>query len=184
MGIGFEPQMQHGRNTDRHEGRQFRQVEKTPRIPAFLRGVGSSDEWYTPPALIKSLGEFDLDPACGPLCENQTARTRYGTDGLSREWFGRVWLNPPFSDAMPWVDKLVAHGNGILLVFSRSDAVWYQRAVASAGGCFLLKGRIQFQRPGGGPSRCPLGCSLIPFGTANHEAIRASGLDGIFLKTA
>lgn len=158
---------------------------KSPRpenqVAAFLRGKASTDEWFTPLNFIRALGEFDLDPACGALCRNRTARRRYQEHGLEQAWAGRVWLNPPFSDARPWVEKLAAHGNGILLVFARTDAVWFQRAVAAAGAVFAIKGRIQFTRPGGGPSRCPLGCVLIPFGGANIRAIRRSGIPGLFL---
>lgn len=31
-----------------------------------LPNQGSKDEWLTPPGIIKSLGEFDLDP-CAPV---------------------------------------------------------------------------------------------------------------------
>ena len=169
------------RNEDRISTHQ---AAPASRVAACLRRGGqSSDEWYTPPEFIAALGEFDLDPACGPLCTNHTAVRRYGPqeDGLAQVWAGRVWLNPPFSNASPFIDRLAEHGDGIALVFTRSDAVWYQRAVERAGGVFLLKGRIHFQRPGGGPSRCPLGCSLLPFGERNRRAVLRSGLPGLFL---
>ena len=56
------------------------------------------DEWLTPPELIRALGEFDLDP-CAPI--NRPWPTAGGhftreDDGLTKEWFGRVWLNPPY----------------------------------------------------------------------------------------
>lgn len=60
----------------------------------------SKDEWLTPPAIIKSLGEFDLDP-CSPIVRPwDTAKTHFdiNTDGLKMPWFGRVWLNPPYGD--------------------------------------------------------------------------------------
>lgn len=34
-------------------------------------------------------------------------------DGLSMPWEGRVWMNPPFSRPEPWVDKFIAHRNGV-----------------------------------------------------------------------
>lgn len=147
-----------------------------------------SDEWYTPPHIIQSLGEFDLDPAIGPLAP-RTAAASYGPDvnGLTMPWFGRVWLNPPFSGAAPWIDRLREHGNGIALVFSRTDAKWFQQAVQAAGCMFAMHGRIAFSRPAHcekSKARCPLGCVLIPFGAANVEAVRSCGLDGIFLKIA
>lgn len=140
-----------------------------------------SDEWYTPPALIAALGQFDLDPACGPGCPNRTARRRYGSRGLDRPWEGRVWLNPPFSDVKPWIERMIAHGNGAALVFARADAKWFQQAVVAARGVFLLHGRIQFDRPGGTVGKCPLGCVLFGFGAANRRAIQRAGLPGLWL---
>lgn len=140
-----------------------------------------NDEWYTPPQIIRALGHFDLDPARGPECKNETAAKHYATDGLDRPWFGRVWLNPPFSNARPWILKMVEHGNGIALVFVRTDAKWFQDAIKAAGSVFLFHGRISFIRPDSTVSRCPLGCALIPFGAENRAAVAAAKLDGVLL---
>lgn len=59
-----------------------------------------TDEWLTPPYIIESLGEFDLDP-CSPVNRPwDTAKHHYNIndDGLSKDWFGRVWLNPPYGN--------------------------------------------------------------------------------------
>lgn len=144
----------------------------------------SSDEWYSPLEMIRALGRFDLDPACGPLCPNRTARRRFGPieNGLCQNWKGRVWCNPPFSNVVPWVDRMIAHNNGCLLVFSRSDAVWFQRAAVAARGVFFLKGRTQFSRPEKQTrSHCPLGCVLFGFGEPNRRAIREAEFPGIWL---
>ncbi|HEY2252491.1 MAG TPA: DNA N-6-adenine-methyltransferase [Planctomycetaceae bacterium] len=147
-----------------------------------MRDATSSDEWYTPLPLIRALGKFDFDPACGPQCTNRTARTRIGPDrdGLIVPWRGRVWLNPPFSCVPPWADKFVEHGNGVMLCFCRSDALWFQRTIIAGGGFFLLRGRTQFERPTGTTGRCPLGCCLIPMGAANRRAVKNSGLAGVW----
>ena len=58
-----------------------------------------NDEWLTPLHLLRPLGTFDLDP-CAPIVRPwDTARHHYTKedDGLKKEWFGRVWLNPPYS---------------------------------------------------------------------------------------
>ena len=33
---------------------------------SFQRSVNYSDEWYTPPEIIRALGEFNLDPCAAP----------------------------------------------------------------------------------------------------------------------
>lgn len=146
--------------------------------------MASSDEWYTPPEIVESLGAFDLDPATSPLAPKHAKRRFFAADdGLSKKWTGRVWLNPPFSDARPWIDRLREHGNGIALVFARTDAKWFIEAISNAGFVFMMLGRVRFLRPERTPSRCPLGCVLIPFGAANIDAIKRSGIRGVMLKT-
>lgn len=68
------------------------------------KGIGShqsanmgKDEWLTPPEIIRSLGEFDLDP-CSPINRPwDTALNHYTIidNGLKQQWYGRVWCNPP-----------------------------------------------------------------------------------------
>lgn len=103
---------------------------------------GQTDIWLTPLNLVQGLGEFDLDP-CGEL-DHPTARTIYTENGLEKDWFGRVWLNPPYSNLAPWLEKLYVHGNGIALVFARTDTTWGQKFMPLASSIFFPKGRIWF----------------------------------------
>jgi hypothetical protein len=111
---------------------------------------GSSVEWYTPPRIFEALGiVFDLDPCAPPLpyADWIPARRRYSLpdDGLALPWTGRVWLNPPYGrEAARWVDKLTEHGNGVALVFARTDAAWAQRAMAAADAVCLVAKRLSF----------------------------------------
>jgi ParB family chromosome partitioning protein len=60
-------------------------------------GRGETNEWLTPPFILKALGKFDLDP-CASLQQPSKTATRQFTildDGLNKVWSGRVWLNPP-----------------------------------------------------------------------------------------
>lgn len=63
-----------------------------------------NDEWYTPVEIIRSLGEFDLDPATSPEAYslNHSAKHIYTAkeNGLKQDWIGRVWLNPPYSNPL------------------------------------------------------------------------------------
>ena len=62
----------------------------------FEKSANTTDEWYTPKEIIDALGKFDLDP-CAQLNRFwQTAETMYNKnhDGLTKDWVGRVWLNP------------------------------------------------------------------------------------------
>ncbi len=80
----------------------------------------SSDDYYTPEWVFDALGErFDLDvcapPGGGPFVPTDRYFTQ-AEDGLTSEWDGFVWMNPPFSQPLPWIKKFLAHGNGIALV--------------------------------------------------------------------
>jgi 5'(3')-deoxyribonucleotidase len=77
----------------------------------------SSDsvEWYTPPHIITAarevLGTIDLDPASNAKANKWTKAKRYfteKTDGLTKNWHGKVWMNPPYSGMTPkFVGKLI-----------------------------------------------------------------------------
>ena len=98
----------------------------------FERVSQGKDEWLTPPEIIKSLGEFDLDP-CSPINRPwDTAKKHFNINdmGLMQNWEGRVWMNPPYgSETGNWLGKLRLHGNGIALVFARTDTTYFQEYV-------------------------------------------------------
>jgi hypothetical protein len=103
---------------------------------------GKTDSWMTPLSIINALGEFDLDPCAFP--GHNTAKTLYTSNGDTSLWFGRVWLNPPYSDVWKWLDMLAVHGRGIALVFARTDTRWAQEHFKKAHSVFFLQGRIKF----------------------------------------
>jgi hypothetical protein len=119
---------------------------------AHDRTTGKED-WLTPPEIVRALGEFYLDPATPIVRPWDTAREHYNVmhDGLRQEWFGRVWLNPPYGDKTArWMERLATHGNGIALIFARTETAaffpwaWGPRngsAVPSRAAELLHEGR-------------------------------------------
>lgn len=75
---------------------------------------GQTNDWITPRFIIDGLGRFDLDP-CQSLTQPWPCAEKGYTildDGLSKEFFGRVYCNPPYGDeGWPFMEKLAAHGN-------------------------------------------------------------------------
>lgn len=122
--------------------------------PHTLQNQGRTDEWITPPHIVKLLGPFDLDPC---FCAGQFYRTARRTislprNGLEATWRGRVWLNPPYGRVTgAWLRKLVHHGNGIALVFARTEVQsWFFPYVwEAADAALFLRGRLSFLRPDG-----------------------------------
>jgi hypothetical protein len=80
----------------------------------------TSDDYYTPKWIFDALGlRFDLDVASPPGGAPYVPCDRYFTqedDGLAQDWHGRVWMNPPFSNTAPWVERWLDHGNGVALL--------------------------------------------------------------------
>ena len=53
-------------------------------------------------------GPFELDVAVS--ASNAKAPHYYDVtmNGLIRPWSGRVWLNPPYDEITPWVDRAIS----------------------------------------------------------------------------
>lgn len=151
-----------------------------------------SVEWYTPAWLFEALGlQFDLDPASPHDAQTAVpAATKYTVfdDGLKRPWFGRVWMNPPYGPQTgQWMRRMIDHGNGIALVFSRTDAGWCQEAMQAASAMLFIAGRIQFV-PGREnehkKSRCGAGTVLFSFGAECAESLKRLAGHGVFVRNA
>jgi hypothetical protein len=112
--------------------------------------IGASDDWYTPPEIFDALGlSFDLDP-CSPGIGHWVPAKRIYTkadDGLSRDWDGLVWMNPPFGGRnghVPWLEKFLDHGNGIALVRAYTSAGWFHDWAWSAETMLFPRGKTKF----------------------------------------
>lgn len=147
--------------------------------------IGCNQEWLTPPKLLKSLGTFDLDP-CAPVIRPwDTAIYHYTIedDGLSKQWFDRVWLNPPYDRRYidEWMRRMCEHGNGITLIFARTETEVFQTYVFErADSVLFIKGRLRFYTVTGKPGKFTGGApsALIAYGNKNVEAIGDSGIEG------
>ena len=113
---------------------------------------GSSDVWITPDWILRSLGRFDLDPCSNDVQPWPTAERMVclPDDGLSIPWDGRVWLNPPYGPrAKVWIERLAGHGNGIALLFARTETRMWATIWERADAILFVSGRIAFHRPDG-----------------------------------
>jgi hypothetical protein len=141
-----------------------------------------SDEWLTPPWVLLHLGKFDLDP-CAPVKRPWDTATHHFTiedDGLSKDWFGRVWLNHPFGRlAYKWLEKLRKHGNGIALVPARTETkMFYEHIWGCADSILFIQGRPHFHYVNGekAPFNSGAPICLIAYGKNNTTRLEMSGL--------
>src|ERR1051325_9323577 len=116
-------------------------------MSSILYQKGLTDEWYTPKYIIDALGPFDLDP-CSPTNRPfDTARIHLTIEenGLLRGWKGRIWLNPPYSNSTPFMERLSKHGNGIALIPARVETEMFHKYVWNCADSVLFPiGRIHF----------------------------------------
>jgi DNA N-6-adenine-methyltransferase (Dam) len=170
--------------------------EPVPKKPHVSHNSGEV-EWYTPRMYIKPvrevLGGIDLDPASCRTAQDVIKAARYYTkedDGLSKEWAGRVFLNPPYANRLvvPFVSKLCSHVErgdveaAILLVNNGGDSRWCQRALwLSQAVCHPL-GRLKFE--GRHKSSPTQGQYFLYYGPHTDKFLRTFGHFGWVGRTA
>ena len=160
-----------------------------------IAGVSNeNDEWYTPSWLFKALGvEFDLDP-CSPGSPPSTVPAKRhltkADNGLTAEWHGNVWLNPPFSHKRAWYERGIAHGTAIALMPAKTETHDLQTYMGASDALLFIKGRIYFERgsrPGGNgvggkTTTPPFGIVLCAYGDAMAEALLNCQILGVRTK--
>lgn len=151
----------------------------------YWEATGKSDDWYTPKFVFDALvAKFDLDVAgdanapayCVP------APVALSGAGLEQRWTGFVWMNPPFggrNGISPWLDKFIAHGNGIALTPDRTSAPWFQQTVTRMDAV-LFTPKIKFLRPDGTPGGSPSnGTALMAIGPQGGAALLRAAANGL-----
>lgn len=141
------------------------------------------DTSLTPLFIVHSLGKFNLDP-CG-LNFHKTAENiiEWPQDGLNINWNGRIWLNPPYSNPTPWLEKLAIHKNGIALILNSTDTQWFHEQIFDkCDSLFFLRKRPKFLRRNLTEFSIMRGVVLVAYGEENSEKLRLCGLYGKFMK--
>jgi len=149
---------------------------------AAYEAAGESDEWYTPRYIFDALGEtFDMDVAAPPRGPRHVpAKEWYSSGALESQWFGFVWMNPPFGHQRhkrEWLKKFFDHHNGIALVPDRTSAPWFQEYAPKADAICWVSPKIKFERPDGTRGEWPgTGTALFASGLRAKAALVRSGL--------
>lgn len=147
---------------------------------------GATNVWLTPRYIIDALGPFDLDPCAATDRPWDCASKNYTVedDGLMLPWSGIVWCNPPYGPhARKWLCRLVEHGNGIALMFARTETrMFFESVWPAATGILFLRGRIRFCRPCGTPAANGGAPSvLIAYGNKCASRLRQCELEGFYI---
>lgn len=146
----------------------------------------SENTWFTPKNIIPRI-EFDLDPCTMSFRPFDIASKNFeydkGVCGLRNDWFGNVWLNPPYGKEInPFIDKFIKHKNGICLVFCRMGTDFMQRVLKEKAVIFFLRKRIRFiDRNLKTSSNAGTDSCFIIYGDKNIQAVKNSTLEGVFI---
>jgi len=150
---------------------------------------GTNNDWYTPPHILdaarNAMGDINLDPASSKVAQTLVKADKYFTeedDGLSHDWFGSVWLNPPYSRG--WVkkfmEKLVVEFNSgrvsqaVALVNNGTETAWFQGAASQCSAICMPRGRVKYLTSDLSSANGPLqGQVLIYFGDSVSNFINS-----------
>lgn len=125
-----------------------------------LSAYSGDNEWYTPARYIELartvMGQIDVDPASNDHAQKTVkAATFYTaeTNGLDKEWHGKVWMNPPYSSAeiQAFVAKIIDEyraghcTEAIVLTNNAGDTAWHHSLKDVASRWCVTRGRISFE---------------------------------------
>jgi site-specific DNA-methyltransferase (adenine-specific) len=114
-----------------------------------------SQEWETPSEVFGKLNQefhFDLDPCAtkeNAKCPRFYTKTE---DGLKQDWFGNVFVNPPFREVAKWVEKAYNEVRNrkaetvVLLIAARTDTRWFHKYLLSKAALRFVKGRLTYSK--------------------------------------
>ena len=139
----------------------------------------ANDELYTPKFIFDALAiDFDLDvcaPENGPLHTPARKWFSLKDDGLNSQWYGRVWMNPPFSRPKDWVSKWLNHNNGVALIpLAKSN--WFKELWDSEAVGIMLPTNTKYIDVEGISRSIPMATSLWALGFTSQRALEMSGL--------
>jgi hypothetical protein len=146
---------------------------------------GETNDWITPEWVIDAFDAlvgykyFSTDPCASMTQPWATAAKMYTEEqnGLIQPWEDTVWLNPPYGPhTSKWVRRLIEHGDGIALIFARTETeLWQDNIFPTADGFLFPKRRIKFAKPDGtypkgGTAGAP--SAFIAWGSENANVLK------------
>lgn len=141
------------------------------------------DDWATPDLLYSQIvtifGEFDLDP-CADITNTKCPMWfTESQNGLDQKWFGKVFVNPPYSKVKDWVYKAcdsIHYGHCdqvVMLVASRTDTKWWAHMWGYAKRLLFLQGRVTFV---GAKSGAPFPSAVVELRRTDYGPDQTGGI--------
>lgn len=130
-----------------------------------------NEVWETPQDLFNMLNdEFHFDIDVCATSENAKCSKFFSPldDGLSQDWQGVCWMNPPYGKKIgTWMKKAMeAETTVVCLVPSRTDTKWWHEYAMKASEIRFIKGRLKF---GDSKNSAPFPSAIIVFGKTHKD---------------
>lgn len=131
--------------------------------------TSNTDMWATPQALFDSLNaEFNFTVDVCAVPENAKCAKFFSPqiDGLSQEWNGVCWCNPPYGREIgKWVRKaFISYLHGakvVMLLPARTDTKWFHDYIYGKAEIRFIRGRLKFND---GKGSAPFPSMVVIFG--------------------
>lgn len=133
--------------------------------------TSNKDDWETPQELFNQLNDiyhFTLDPCANEInhkCENYYDVEK---DGLSQQWSGNVFCNPPYGRNMKaWIKKASEEAKNcdviVLLIPARTDTSYFHDYIYKKKNVSIefLRGRLKFEDKGIAKNPCPFPSMIV-----------------------
>lgn len=144
---------------------------------SWNKGLTTSNtyEWATPQDLFGELDkEFNFTTDVCATAENNKCDFYYTKEdnGLSKEWSGNCFMNPPYgSEIGDWVKK--AYESNCLVVGllpARTDTRWFHNYIYGKAEIRFIKGRLKF---GEGKNSAPFPSMIVVWGDARRDMYKS-----------
>lgn len=127
----------------------------------------ATEMWATPQEFFDKYNEkfeFKTDVCASPENAKCTDFYTEQMDGLSQQWTGACWMNPPYGRAIKsWMRKAyessLQGATVVCLVPARTDTAWWHD-YAIKGDIEFIRGRLKF---GGHKNSAPFPSAVVVF---------------------
>jgi hypothetical protein len=99
------------------------------------------DSYLSPEWMLKMFEDFD--DVC-PINDNPEI------NALKLDWKNKTYVNPPYSNPLPWVEKAIEEANKgkiiAMLLKVDTSTKWFMKIIESKAHILWLNGRIKYRR--------------------------------------
>jgi phage N-6-adenine-methyltransferase len=101
----------------------------------------NTDSYMSPEWILKMFEDYQ--DVC-PINDNPEV------DALKLDWANKIYVNPPYSNPLPWIEKAIEEANKgkviVMMLKVDTSTKWFRRIIESKAHILWLNGRIKYRR--------------------------------------